>query len=155
KGLPIEIFSEKAGVIQSIPAEQIPLNGSKNSFNDELDLRKGQRSVRDPYAIPMVNTARQGADLSNHAIITPLFNLSMPPDGIKSKQLETQIEITWNQPTSNVNETTPANVAAYNIYRKSGESVFKLNTEPLRTPTYIDRNFQFGATYQYMVRSLS
>src|SRR5262245_13084370 len=112
QGLPIEIFSEKAGVIQTIPAEQIPLNGSKISFNDELDLRSGQRSVRYRYAIRMINTAGQAADFSNYAMITPLFNLSAPPDGFKAKQLETQIEISWDQPTSNVNETTPANVAA-------------------------------------------
>jgi hypothetical protein len=155
QGMPIEIFSEKAGMIQSIPAEQIPLNSSKISFNDELDLKAGQRIVRYRYAIRMVNTAGQAADFSNYAIIKPLFSLSTPPDGFKAKQLETQIEISWDQPTSNVNETTPANVAAYNIYRKSGESVFKLNPEPLRTPSYVDRNFQFGATYQYVVRSLS
>jgi hypothetical protein len=155
QGMPIEIFSEKAGLIQSIPADQIPLNSSKINFNDELDLRNGQRNVRYRYAIRMVNTAGQAADFSVYAFIKPLFDLSTPPDGFKAKQLETQIEISWEKPGSNVNETTPANVAAYNIYRKSGESVFKLNTEPLRAPLFVDRNFQFGGAYQYIVRSLS
>jgi fibronectin type 3 domain-containing protein len=155
QGMPIEIFSEKAGLIQTIPAEQIPLNNSKIEAKDDLDMRGRQQNLRYRYAVRMVNAAGQAADFSNYATIKPLFNLSMPPAGLKAKQSETQIEITWDQPTSNVNETTPANVAGYNIYRKSGESVSRVNAEPLTAPLYIDRNFQFGASYQYMVRSLS
>lgn len=155
EGMPIEIFSEKASMIQSVPADQIPLNGSTITYNDELDLRNGQRSLRYRYAVRMVNSAGQAFDFSNYAKISPLFNLSLPPAGFKAKQTETQIEISWDRPTSNVNETTPANVAGYNIYRKTGDSITKVNAAPLTTPVYIDRNFQFGASYQYMARSLS
>src|SRR4030095_1338977 len=39
QGLPIETFSEKAHVIYSIPADEIPLNNSKVVYNDGLDMR--------------------------------------------------------------------------------------------------------------------
>ncbi len=154
-GLPVESFSQQAHVIHSITADQIPLNNSRITYNDELDLKTGQRNARYRYAVRMINTAGQAADFSNYATITPLFNLSLPPSGLRAKQSETQIEIAWDRPETNVNETAPANIAGYNIYRREGESVYRINAEPLREPRFVDRNFQFGANYQYIVRSLS
>jgi hypothetical protein len=155
QGLPIETFSEKAHVIHSIPAGEIPLNSSKVVYNDGLDMRSELRNKRYRYAVRMFNPSGQPADFSNYATIEPLFNLSLPPTGIKAKQFETQIEITWDRPSENMNETSPANVAGYNIYRRAGESVYRINPEPLTEPRFIDRSFQFGANYQYIVRSLS
>ena len=155
QGLPIETFSEKAHVIHSIAADQVPLNNSRITYNDGLDMRIEQQNLRYRYAVRMINTTGQAADFSNYAMIVPLFSLSLPPTGLQTKQRETQIEITWDLPKANMNETTPANIAGYNIYRRSGESVYRLNPEPLREPRFIDRNFQFGANYQYTVRSLS
>ncbi|HKQ79837.1 MAG TPA: fibronectin type III domain-containing protein [Blastocatellia bacterium] len=154
-GLAIETFSEKAHVVHSIPAAEIPLNNSKIIYNDGLDMRSELRNKRYRYAVRMFNSAGQPADFSNYATIEPLFNLSLPPAGLKIKQFETQIEITWNRPSENMNETSPANVAGYNIYRRAGDSVSRINPEPLSEPRFIDRNFQFGASYQYIVRSLS
>ncbi|MCG3160070.1 MAG: hypothetical protein JMDDDDMK_01103 [Acidobacteria bacterium] len=154
-GLPVESYSQQAHVIHSIASGQIPLNNSRITYNDELDLKTGQRNSRYRYAVRMINTAGQAADFSNYAVITPLFNLALPPASLQARQRETQIEIVWDQPTSNVNETAPANVAGYNVYRREGESVSRINPEPLREPSFIDRNFQFGANYQYIVRSLS
>ncbi|MGH9937902.1 MAG: fibronectin type III domain-containing protein [Blastocatellia bacterium] len=155
RGLPVETFSERAHVIHSITADQIPLNNSRVTYNDKLDMNGGQRNSRYRYAVRMVNTAGQAADFSVYAMIEPLFNLSLAPAGLQAKQRETQIEIAWDKPEANVNETTPANVAGYSIYRRAGEAVYRINTEPLREPRFIDRNFQFGANYQYVVRSLS
>src|SRR5215470_13098063 len=155
QGLPVETFSGQAHVIYSIPADEIQLNSSKVVYNDALDMRSEMRNKRYRYAVRMINIAGQAADFSNYAMIEPLFNLSLPPAHLNAKQFETRIEITWDQPTENMNETSPANVAGYNIYRREGESVYRLNPEPLREPRFIDRNFQFGVNYQYIVRSLS
>ena len=155
QGLPVETFSGQAHVIYSIPADEIQLNSSKVVYNDALDMRSEMRNKRYRYAVRMINIAGQAADFSNYAMIEPLFNLSLPPAHLNAKQFETRIEITWDQPTENMNETSPANVAGYNIYRREGESVYRLNPEPLREPRFIDHNFQFGANYKYIVRCLS
>src|SRR5262249_33036330 len=84
-----------------------------------------------------------------------LLNLALPPDGVAAMQAETRIEITWNPPAGNINETAPASVVGYNVYRRQGGAFSKINAEPLREPRFIDRDFQFGAKYQYVVRSLS
>jgi hypothetical protein len=155
-GLPIETFSERASVVYSILADDVPLGGSGVVYNDALNVKSEQQSNRYRYAVRTFNTAGQAAgDFSNYAMIEPLLNLALPPGLLAAKQAETQIEITWNPPAGNINETFPANVAGYNIYRRQGRSFNKINAEPLRETRFIDRSFQFGANYQYIVRSLS
>ncbi len=154
-GLPIETFSERASVIYSIPADDIPLGGSTIVYSDALDTRSASQNKRYRYAVRMFNAAGQAADFSNYATIEPLFNLALPPTRLRAEQAEKEIEIAWDPPAGNMNETAPANVAGYNIYRRQGGAFQKINAEPLREPRFIDRNFQFGANYQYVVRSLS
>lgn len=154
-GLTPESFSERAGAIASITADQIPLNQSKVAFTDTLDLKNGQPNSRYRYAVRLVNTSGQAADFSNYATITPLFDLALPPTNLQVAQRETEIVITWSRPAANENGAAPANVAAYNVYRSEGDSLNKINPQPLREPRFIDRNFQFGASYQYFARSLS
>ncbi len=154
-GLTQEAFSTKAGVIASIPADQILLNQSTITFQDQLDLKTGPRDSRFRYAVRLVNTSGQAADFSNYATITPLFDLALPPANLQAAQRETQIEIAWTAPAANESGTAPANVAAYNLYRREGDVTVKLNSEPLREARFIDRDFQFGASYEYVARSLS
>ena len=154
-GLPIETFSEKASVVYSILADDIPLNRSGVIYNDALNVKGEAQNKRYRYSVRMFNTAGQATDFSTYATIEPLLNLALPPAHLAAKQVETQIEITWDPPEGNMNETSPANVAGYNIYRRQGGSFNKLNAEPLSEPRFADRNFQFGADYQYVVRSLS
>jgi hypothetical protein len=103
----------------------------------------------------MFDTDGRAARFSNYASIEPLLNLALPPAKLAAKQVEKQVEINWDPPEGNMNETSPANVAGYNIYRRQGGSFNKINVEPLSEPRFVDRNFQFGADYQYVVRSLS
>jgi hypothetical protein len=154
-GLPIETFSERASVVYSIIADDIPLDHSGVVYNDALNLKGEMQNKRYRYAVRTFNTAGQATDFSNYATIEPLLNLAQPPAKLAAKQVETQIEITWDPPAGNMNETSPANVAGYNIYRRQGGSFNKINSDPLREPRFIDRNFQFGGDYQYVVRSLS
>jgi hypothetical protein len=154
-GLPIETFSERASVVYSILADDIPLDRTGVLYNDSLNLKGEQQNKRYRYAVRVFNTAGQAADFSNFATIEPVLNLALPPTKLATKQVEKQVEITWDPPEGNMNETSPANVAGYNIYRRQGGSFNKINVEPLSEPRFFDRNFQFGADYQYVVRSLS
>jgi hypothetical protein len=154
-GLPIETYSERASVVYSILADDVPLGGSSVIYNDALNVKSEMQSKRYRYAVRMFNSAGQAHDFSNLASIEPLLNMALPPSGLAAKQFETQIEITWDPPAGNINETSPANVAGYNIYRRQGGALSKINAEPLGEPRFNDRAFQFGANYQYIVRSLS
>src|SRR5262245_9815418 len=153
--LPEETFSGRASVVYSIMADDIPLERSGVVYNDALNVKGEQQNKRYRYAVRMFDTVGHSNDFSNYATIEPLLNLALPPAKLAAKQAETQIEIAWDQPEGNMNETSPANVAGYNIYRRQGGSFNKINAEPLSEPRFADRSFQFGADYQYVVRSLS
>ncbi|MGH9846770.1 MAG: hypothetical protein ACREEM_49355, partial [Blastocatellia bacterium] len=151
QGITEESFSARAGVINSIPADQIPLKNSTITYTDALDLKTASRDVRYRYAVRLINTSGTAADFSNYAVIEPLFDLALPPAGLQAKQREKEIEITWTAPAANENGATPANVAAYNLYRNG----VRINPEPLTGLRFVERDFQFGATYEYNVRALS
>ena len=153
QGITVENFSARASLINSI--EQIPEKSSTITFRDALDLKSTVRNQRYRYAVRLVTQTGQAADLSNYAIIEPLFDLALPPTGLNITQQEKQIDVSWSAPAANESGTTPANVAGYNLYRRTGEAVVKLNAQPLTNPRYTDRNFAFGASYQYTVRALS
>jgi hypothetical protein len=154
-GVPIETFSERASMVYSILADDVPVGSSGVIYNDALNVKSDLESKRYRYAVRAFNTDGQGVDFSNYAVIEPLLNLALPPDKLTAKQVEKQVEITWDPPAGNINETSPANVAGYNIYRRQGGAFNKINAEPLPEPRFIDRDFQFGANYNYVVRSLS
>jgi hypothetical protein len=153
--LPIETFSDRASMVYSILADDIPVGSPGVGYNDPLIVKGNVESKRYRYAVRTFDTAGRATDFSNYATIEPLLNLALPPDGFAVNQAETQIEITWNAPAGNINETSPGNVSGYNIYRRQGGALSKVNAEPLREPHFSDREFQFGVNYQYVVRSLS
>jgi hypothetical protein len=153
QGVTIETFSARASLITSI--EQIPDKTSTITFREALDLKSSARNLRYRYSVRLVNQAGQAADFSNYAMIVPLFDLALPPTGLNVAQQERQIDLNWSAPAANESGTAPANVAGYNLYRRSGDAVVKLNSEPLTQPRFTDRNFVFGAEYQYTVRALS
>jgi fibronectin type 3 domain-containing protein len=50
---------------------------------------------------------------------------------------------------------TDADLAGYNVYRReSGESVVKLNSEPVRTPAFRDTQVASGKSYFYSVSAV-
>ncbi len=153
EGVTVETFSARANLINSI--EQIPEKTSTISFRESLDLKTSARNQRYRFAVRLVNQAGQAADFSNYATIVPLLDLALPPTGLNVAQQERQIDLSWLPPATNESGTAPANVAAYNLYRSGAGAVVKLNAQPLTQPRFTDRNFVFGAEYQYTVRALS
>jgi hypothetical protein len=155
-GVTQDQFSTNATIIDSILGEEVPLEKSIITKNDNLDLKNGARDKRYRYAVRIVTSTGVAADFSNYALITPLFDLSSPPSGLAAKQREKGIEITWDAPKINENGTSPANAVAFNIYRSAGDgSSIKLNGEPLHDLRYVDTRFEFGKKYEYAVRALS
>ena len=155
-GLTPTEFEAHARLIASIPAEQIPLKSAMITYQDALDLKASDKNVRHRYAVRLVNASGAEAELSNYAMIAPLFDLALAPANVRATQREREIEITWNAPAANESGSTPPNVAAYNIYRRApGGALAKLNAAPLTDRVYQDRAFQFGWQYEYIVRALS
>ena len=60
-GLPIETFSEKASVVYSILADDVPLDRSGVVYNDALNVKGETQNKRYRYSVRMFNTAGQAS----------------------------------------------------------------------------------------------
>jgi len=155
-GLPQDAFSARSTIITTIPVDKIPLNRSVIEYSDPLDTRPGSGGRRYRYAVRMVTADGVTADFSNYATITPIFNLAVPPSGLKAVQSENEIVISWGKPGRNADGSSPANLIGFNIYRRpAGDELIKLNPQPVEETRFSDRNFLFGNKYEYVVRSVS
>jgi hypothetical protein len=106
------------------------------------------------YAVEVFNKKRQDAGFSN---ISARQWLPVPPPipHIDFRAEETEIILTWSAPP----QTEPAGlpVKGYNIYRSEQSQVrpaAPVNEEAIKETRFHDRNFQFGTTYYYTVRSV-
>ncbi|MEP7272324.1 MAG: fibronectin type III domain-containing protein [Acidobacteriota bacterium] len=154
-GLPEEEFSTRSSVIYEIPGDTIPLTRSIITYEDTITLAPGQSAQRYRYAVRLFTAAGVPADFSNYAMITPVLAIAKPPGKLDTSLSQNEITIAWTTPTENESGTTPANVAGYNIYRRTDAAPARLNPRPLTEASYQDRAFQFGTEYRYFVRALS
>src|SRR5207245_5836691 len=118
-------------------------------------------SWRCRYAIHYANASGQRAALSNFLLIEPAARNAKPPLVIETRKevSETAITITWQPPAANIDESTPVNLLGYNVYRMD-ESQTDVGQTPINKALvsgtqFEDKEFKFGETYRYVVRSVS
>ena len=154
-GITAEAYAARAALLASLPAEQLPTNVSVVTYVDPIDFKIANDQTRFRYAVRLVNLDDRAADLSNYASLTPLSTVAEPPLGLQATVTQTQVEITWQPPAANLNGSQPANVLGYNLYRRADKQLMLVNKTPLTEPRYVEKQFQFGTTYDYIVRALS
>ncbi|HYY96168.1 MAG TPA: hypothetical protein VE713_16805 [Pyrinomonadaceae bacterium] len=152
-----EEFSARATLIGSVPSEEILRASDTLTYTDELSLTE---PVRLRYAVRYVNAAGQRAAFSNFLLIEPAASVSQPPvvDPSPEKK-ESAIVLHWQAPSANVDNTTPANLLGYNVYRSESSQTQPaqepLNARPITSTTFADQTFSFGEEYVYVVRAVS
>jgi hypothetical protein len=106
------------------------------------------------YAVKVRNKKKQDAGFSNIAI-RPYFPVPAPVERIDFKAEELMILLSWN--ALSTTEAAGAKVVGYNIYRSEKSQVHPpspMNGSPVPLPHFEDRNFHFGTTYYYTVRTV-
>ncbi len=154
-GLTEEAFSARSSVIAAIPPTKLEVGTSTISYEDQIDFKTIAASPRYRYAVRLVNQDDRPADLSNYALLEPLIEIAEPPTALQTTLTQTELEIRWMAPAANLSGKQPANVAGYNLYRRTGQAVVKLNSKPLTETRFTDRTFQFEMAYEYFVRAIS
>ena|GEM_PF-178348 len=152
-----EEFSARATLIGSVPFEQIQQATETISYTDELALRE---PVRLRYALRYVNASGQRAAFSNFLLIEPAASVSKPPVVNATPEITANaVTLRWQAPAANVDETTPANLLGYNVYRASRAqnepAQTPLNSRPVTATSFADQSFAFGEEYVYVVRAVS
>ena len=152
-----EEFSARANLIGSVTAEQIAGAAQTLAYTDELSLSE---PVRLRYAVRYVNAAGQRASFSNFLLIEPAASVSQPPAVSQTPEIrENAVIIRWDAPFANVDNTRPANLLGYNVYRSSRSqnepAQTPLNSRPVNETSFADQTFAFGEEYVYVVRAVS
>lgn len=152
-----EEFSARANLIGSVNAEQIAGATETLAYTDELSLSE---PVRLRYAVRYVNAAGQRASFSNFLLIEPAASVSQPPVVGQTPEIrENAIVVKWEAPAANVDNTRPANLLGYNVYRsarsQNDPAQTPLNSRPVNATSYADQTFVFGEEYVYVVRAVS
>lgn len=153
-----EEFATRSTLIGSVTYDQIRSASDFLAYTDTLELAGEPTRLR--YAVRYVNAAGQRASFSNFLLLEPAARIAQPPTVIATgKEVgEDAITITWQAPVANIDGSTPVNLLGYNVYRiaePESEATQPINDALVSGTQYQDRNFKFGLTYRYVVRSVS
>lgn len=153
-----EEFAARSNLVGSVTFEQIQTAGDTLTYRDVLELAGEPTRLR--YALRYVNAQGHRAAFSNFLTIEPAARIAQSPTlSTQPKLAEDAITLTWQPPPANIDGSTPVNLLGYNVYRiqesQSDRSQVPINSALVSGTEYADRNFQFGNTYRYVVRSVS
>ena len=158
-GLTEEDFGSRSTLIGSVTYDQIKSAGEALTYVDTLELAGEPARLR--YAVRYVNASGQRASFSNFLVIEPAARVAQPSTLIATgnEVSEDAITIAWQPPTANIDGSTPVNLLGYNVYRleeaDSDAGAVPINSSLIAGTQFIDKNFKFGDTYRYIVRSVS
>jgi hypothetical protein len=152
--LPQETFLAQAERIQNISAGDMGhhvTNGVLNFWDvgsTEPGKLYGEGYL---YAIRFINRKNQTAGFSNQVFIAPVA-IPVAPETFSRTLSRDGIQVTWTAPEKNMDGSTPARIAGYNIFRSENPKDFPplpLNAAPLDKPEFVDRSFEFDKSYYY------
>jgi len=154
-----EEFAARSTLVGSVTFDQIMNAGETLTYTDKLELAGEPTRLR--YALRYVNASGQRAAFSNFLVIEPAARIALPPTLLTTgKEIgEDAITISWQPPATNIDGSIPVNLLGYNVYRtdesQSETSEAPINSALVSGTQYVDRNFKFGDSYRYIVRSVS
>lgn len=153
-----EEFSARATLVGSVTYEQLQNAGDTLTYTDALELAGQPTRLR--YAVRYVNASGQRASFSNFLSIEPAARIAQAPTLLAQPRiLEDSILISWQPPAANIDNSTPVNLLGYNVYRTDETETVPanqpINSTPISGVEYLDKNFQFGKDYRYIVRAVS
>lgn len=158
-GLTEEEFAARSTLIGSVTYDEIKNATDVLTYADTLELAGEPARLR--YAVRYVNASGQRAAFSNFLLLEPAARIAQPPTMITTgKEVgEDAITISWQPPAANIDGSTPVNLLGYNVYRveqsEDLNSQTPINDSLVSETQYRDKNFKFGNSYRYVVRSAS
>lgn len=154
----MEEFDQKANLHSTIEKDKINeylASGESNAGEMRFEYKLSPEdlgSEKITFGLRVKDRKRYSA-FSDPVSLEPLV-LSLPPEDVAASVFQDRIEVTWKSPSRNADNSAPANVKGFNIYRYEGEEKpRRLNESPVKKEKYEDKQFVFGQTYAYFVRA--
>lgn len=147
-------FASSSTLIASIPITNADFAKKQLTFIDTLEFTGQAARLR--YAVRFVNESGQKAAFSNYFLIEPTTKTAGNPKNLTVELGKEAIILRWEKPLANVDNSQPANILGYNVYRtsESTESTL-LNSGVVTSQLFSDKFFDFGKSYKYFVRAVS
>lgn len=152
-----EEFRKKAKLEVTIKKDEFPdYQGTED--RDLLEFEYSYKYAnfnRIHFALRIRDWKRRGSEFSEILSIEPMI-VPLPPQKLQSTLYKDRIEIRWDKPLKNIDNSSPSKVVGYNIYRiEEGELPLRLNSALVKENKYSDREFLFEKVYHYFVRASS
>lgn len=155
----LEDFKKKSRLEKIIKKEKFPEHRPKYS-KDALEFGYLYKLLEENFTLKCLIFAlrvkdRRGklSEFSKLLSVKPRI-VPLPPQEVQSALYQDRIEIHWKEPERNIDNSSPAKVKGYHIYRrKEGELFSRLNSSVIKENKFSDTDFLFGETYYYMVRA--
>ncbi len=152
-------FEERARLVASIKKEEFSEYQTKKDDPSSLFRYGYPFPSRDfgsknlIFGLRVKDRKKRKSEFSGLLALKPLV-VSLPPEGIRANVSQDRIEIHWDSPQKNIDQSAPASLKGYNVYRAEGEALpQRLNFELIKGTAYEDRDFLFGHSYRYFLRA--
>lgn len=105
------------------------------------------------FGIRVLTGRRRKSAFSDPVSVEPRL-IPRAPGNIRARIHADRIELEWEAPEKNIDDSTPAVIKGYFVYRTGPEgNPMRLNKAPLDEPMSEDRDVVFGSSYVYTVRA--
>jgi hypothetical protein len=150
-----EDFASRSTLIAAMPITDADFGSQSLQYKDALEFAGQPARLR--YAVRLVNAAGQKAAFSNSLLIEPAGKIAAAPSQLGAEASQDAIKLTWQPPATNIDQTSPASILGYNIYRSTSMSqpAKLLNKTPVTGTHFEDEFFDFGKEYYYFIRAES
>ncbi len=153
-------FENKASLIVRLFRQKFPLlreTGKASSrltfiYRPEKGIRTQQTCI---FALRVRDERRRVSEFSDLlSVVTQI--LPLPPVNIRAVVFDNHILLRWDAPLGSSDQSIPARVVGYNLFRSSDkEPPFLVNSSLIKEIEYRDTDFSFGQTYRYFVRAVA
>lgn len=154
-----EEFLQKAALYLALEKEKFPEYLIKKNEESQFYQYQYQLEQKDflsrkyIFGLRTEDRKKRKSNFSRLLTISPQA-LPLPPQNINFEIKEDRILILWNAPVKNIDQSLPAHVMGYNVFRAEGEAPPRcLNSDLIKEEMYNDIDFVFGKTYRYFVRA--
>ena len=152
-------FSSQAALLLAIPQDKLsdyhagPAD-TPAGYRHMIEVKPEDISQqRFTYAFKVRDVKGNDSGFSSLLPIDPQV-ISLAPQELQAKVFKDKIEIVWKPPEKNIDQSSPAILKGYNLYRSvQGSEPQRLNPLLLTVPVYADKTFVFGTEYRYFVRA--
>ncbi len=153
-------FEDKARIIARILKQNFSLFHETGKATSRLIFiyrpEKGIR-MKETYtfALRVRDERRRVSEFSDpFSIVTQAMPL--PPVNVRATVFDNHILLRWDAPLKSSDQSMPAQVVGYNLFRSSDkEPPFVVNPSLVKEIEYKDTDFAFGQTYRYFIRAVT